>query len=135
MAPELRDRNRRPPRVYGFHVVRLRPTVDPHVFERFALDRFLPALHALRAPGVEFHLLRADRGHREGEFVFLMVFDDAETRDRYFPEPDRPSAELLELIRPLGALSETWEGLSAREKTDYVQLDAEGAPPPARRTS
>jgi hypothetical protein len=110
-------------KVYGFHRVNLRPSVDPLTFERFALEQFLPALNALNAPGVEFHVLKADRGVRESEFIFMMVFDDVETRDRYFPQPDHPSDELIALIRPLQSLSQIWEGLSAREKTDYVQLD------------
>ena len=110
-------------RVYGLHVVNLRPSVDAATFEQFALDQFLPALNALRAPGVEFHLLKADRGVREGELIFMLVFDGVETRDRYFPQPGRASEELIAMIQPLCSLSGVWEGLSTREKTDYVQLD------------
>jgi hypothetical protein len=115
------------PSVYGLHRVRLRPGVDPAEFERFALSEFLPALQALHAPGVEFALLKAERGVEAGAYQFLMVFDSVETRDRYFPEESRASGELLALIQPLRALSEVWERLSAREKTDWLRLG--DAPP------
>jgi len=109
--------------VYGLHVIDLRPSVDEASFKRFALEQFLPALRSLEAPGVEFHLLEADRGARKGELIFMMKFDGPESRDRYFPSPGRPSAELAAIIQPLKHLSEIWERLSARAKTDYVQLD------------
>lgn len=109
--------------VYGLHVVDLRPSVDEESFTRFALERFLPALRSLDAPGVEFHLLKADRGARRGELIFMMKFDSPGSRDRYFPSPGKPSAELVTMIQPLRHLSEIWERLSARAKTDYIQLD------------
>jgi hypothetical protein len=51
-----------------------------------------------------------------------MIFDSVRTRDRYFPEETRASDELIALIQPLRELSEVWEGLSEREKTDWLQL-------------
>ena len=111
------------PRVYGLHRVHLRPGVEREEFERFTVAEFLPALRALHAPGVEFALLNAERGARAGEYQFMMVFDSVETRDRYFPEETRASEELVALIQPLRALSEIWEGLSAREKTDWLRLE------------
>ncbi len=111
--------------VYGVHMVELNPGVDTEDFEAFVLGKFLPALRNLKAPGVEFHLLKADRGERDGKYLFLMLFDSVETRDRYFPGHNRPSPELLALIKPLQSLSEKWDRLSARSKTDYVILDPE----------
>jgi hypothetical protein len=113
------------PSVYGLHRVRLRPGVDPEEFERFALSEFLPALQALHVPGVQFALLKAERGAEAGEYQFMMVFDDIATRDRYFPEETRASDELIALIQPLRALSEVWEQLSSREKTDWLRLGDE----------
>jgi hypothetical protein len=110
------------PSVYGLHRVRLRPGVDPEEFERFTLSEFLPALQALHAPGVQFALLKAERGAESGEYQFMMVFDDVATRDRYFPEETRASEELIALVEPLRALSEVWERLSSREKTDWFRL-------------
>lgn len=110
------------PSVYALHRVRLRPGVTPAEFERFVRCEFLPALQALDAPGVEFALLKAIRGTRTGEYQFMMIFDSVETRDRYFPEETRASDELIALIQPLRELSEVWEGLSEREKTDWLRL-------------
>lgn len=117
------------PRVYGLHRVRLRPGVTAEEFERFTLSAFLPALQELRADGVDFALLKGERGARAGEYQFVMIFDSVETRDRYFPEETRPSEELIALIQPLQELSEVWERLSEREKTDWLRLGDE--PPPA----
>ena len=108
--------------VYGLHRVRLRPGVTPEQFERFAVSEFLPALRSLGAPGVEFGLLKGIRGPLTGEYQFMMIFDSVGTRDRYFPEETRASDELIALIQPLRELSEVWEGLSEREKTDWLQL-------------
>ena len=111
------------PKVYGIHTVELRPGVEPGEFEAFALGKFLPALNSLNAAGCEFHLLRADRGVREGKYIFMMIFNSIETRNRYFPRVDFASPELIALIQPLHPMGDTWEGLSQREKTDYIQLD------------
>jgi hypothetical protein len=110
-------------KVYGLHMVELYPGVTDDQFEIFVLTKFLPGLGGLGVPGVEFHLLKADRGEREGKFLFMMVFDSLETRDRYFPGHNQPSAELLAIIKPLQALSQIWDRLSEREKTDYVLLE------------
>lgn len=110
------------PELYGLHRVRLRPGVDPAEFERFTLTEFIPALQRVDAPGVQFALLKAVRGVETGEYQFMMVFDSVETRDRYFPEETRASPELIALVAPLRELSEVWESLSAREKTDWVRL-------------
>lgn len=112
------------PRVYGLHRVRLRAGVDPAEFERFTRTEFLPALEALGVPGVEFALLKAERGVEAGGYQFMLLFDSLETRDRYFPEETRASDELIALVRPLHALAEVWEGLSEREKTDWLRLEA-----------
>jgi hypothetical protein len=113
------------PRVYGLHRVRLRPGVAADEFERFTLSAFLPALQELHADGVEFALLKGERGEQEGQYQFLMVFDSVEARDRYFPGETDVSDELIALIQPLHELSEVWERLSEREKTDWLRLGDE----------
>jgi hypothetical protein len=110
-------------RVFGIHEVELNPDVGTSEFEKFTLEKFLPALEELQVPGVEFHLLHADRGKRVGKYLFLMIFDHDNIRDRYFPAHNQPSPELLEIIKPLQELSIIWDTLSVREKTDYKQLN------------
>jgi hypothetical protein len=111
------------PRVLGLHMVELRAGVGGVEFESFVLEKFLPALSALDVPGVEFHLFKADRGARDKKFLFTISFESKEIRDRYFPGHNQPSEELLTLIHPLQGLSQVWEQLPEREKTDYIQLD------------
>jgi hypothetical protein len=110
-------------RVFGIHEVELNPGVSEAEFEQFTLGKFLPALKNLQVPGVKFHLLKGDRGARAVKYLFLMIFDHVDLRDRYFPAPNQPSQELLQIIKPLEALSKIWDTLSFREKTDYIQLD------------
>lgn len=109
-------------KVYGIHIVELNAGVTPAEFERFVLEEFLPALPLDRTPGVTARLLRADRGDRIHQYLFMFEFDSVATRDRYFPEPQRISDELATLIAPLRELSATWTALSNRIKTDYVVI-------------
>lgn len=109
-------------KVYGLHFVELKPNVTGIEFEQFVLQQFLPALNALNVPGVMFQLLRADRGERDRKYLFMIAFDSVSTRDRYFPEHNRPSEELIRIIKPIQSLSERWEQLSVRHKTDYLTL-------------
>jgi hypothetical protein len=109
-------------RVFGVHVVELRPGVTTEQFEDFALQVFLPSLPLRQTPGVAIHLLRGERGERVGKYIVLFEFETLAVRDRYFPKPGTPSAELWPLIKPIETLARTWEALSARAKTDYAVL-------------
>lgn len=109
-------------KVFGIHVVELNPGVTPEFFEKFVIDQFLPALPMNRTPGVTVRLLRADRGDRVNKYLWMFEFDSVAVRDRYFPEPERISQELAELIAPLHEVSRVWDAASTRTKTDYIVL-------------
>lgn len=114
-------------KVFGIHVVELKPGVTPEFFERFVIEQFLPALPLDRTPGVKARLLRADRGERVNKYLWMFEFDSVEVRDRYFPEPQRISQELADLIAPLHAVAQGWDAASTRTKTDYVVLAESGS--------
>lgn len=109
-------------KVFGIHVVELNAGTTPDFFERFVVEEFLPALPLRRTPGVKASLLRADRGARANQYLWMFEFDSVEIRDRYFPEPQKISDELKALIEPLHELAQIWDGASTRTKTDYVVL-------------
>lgn len=109
-------------KVYGIHVVELNEGITPEFFEKFVRETFLPALPLKATPGVKASLLKADRGERMNKYVWLFEFDDVQTRDRYFPQANTASPELLELIRPLREISQVWDRASRRSKTDYVVI-------------
>jgi hypothetical protein len=109
-------------KVYGIHVVELNAGTTPEFFERFVIEQFLPALPLHRTPGVKASLLRADRGARANQYLWMFEFDSVEIRDRYFPQPQRISDELKALIEPLHELAQIWDRASTRTKTDYVVL-------------
>lgn len=104
----------------------LNPEIAPESFERFVLDQFLPALPLDRTPGVRAYLLKADRGARANQYLWMFEFDSVEVRDRYFPGPQTISDELKALIEPLHDLAQIWDSSSTRTKTDYVVLGQNG---------
>ena len=113
-------------RVFGIHIIDLNPGVTPEFFERFVIEQFLPALPLDRTPGVKASLLKADRGARVNQYLWMFEFDDIEVRNRYFPEPQSISEELKALIAPLHELAQIWDAASTRTKTDYVVLAQNG---------
>ena len=50
---------------------------------------------------------------------YLYSFTSAAVRDELFPTHEGPSERVRQLLAPLVELSERWEALSEREKTDY----------------
>jgi hypothetical protein len=86
----------------------------------------LPALPLNRTPGVKASLLKADRGARAGQYLWMFEFDSVEIRDRYFPGPQSISDELKKLIEPLREVAQIWDRASSRIKTDYVVLAQNG---------
>lgn len=105
--------------IYGIHEVELREGVDPREFEEFAARVMLPALPMSELPGVTVRLLRGQRGVRAARYTVLYEFAEAAIRDRLFPDHEHPSEEMQRVLRPLVSLSERWEALSMRAKTDY----------------
>jgi hypothetical protein len=79
------------PKVFAIREIELRSDVDPNEYERFCRDNVKPELIL---DGWTFHLLRGDRGPREGKYAWLIEVESTEARDRYFPALDQPSVEM-----------------------------------------
>lgn len=113
-------------KVFGIHVIELSEGTTPEFFEKFVIEQFLPALPLSLTPGVKASLLKADRGARADQYLWMFEFDSVETRDKYFPRPQSISDELKRLIEPLHDLAQIWDRASSRTKTDYVVLAQNG---------
>jgi hypothetical protein len=112
------------PRVFGIHEIELRPGVKGEDFERFVVEEALPAQPL---PGVQTHVLKGDRGDREGKYLVMFEFESVEHRDRLFPTPGQMSEEAQRLLEQGRAMWDKWDTLAAgpsatSDSTDYVKL-------------
>jgi hypothetical protein len=92
-------------KVFGMHVIALKPGISPEAFETFIQDEFY-ALAPLA--GTEVYVLRADRGDREGRYLAMLEFDSAETRNRHFPAPGELSEEVQRTYASWAGTLEKW---------------------------
>jgi hypothetical protein len=107
------------PKVFVVREIELRSDVDPNDYERFCRDNLVTL------DGWTYHLLRGDRGPREGKYAWLVEIESQDARNRYFPAMDQPSVEMArtweehpEMLVPFvpGTLVEAADG------TDYLDI-------------
>lgn len=60
----------------------LKPDADTQAFERYVHDQVAPAWKT-SAPGMELHLVRADRGSRKGQYMLVWTTDTLARRKAY----------------------------------------------------
>ncbi|MGD8464145.1 MAG: hypothetical protein PVI09_09790 [Anaerolineae bacterium] len=109
-------------KVFGMHMIALKPGVKAEDFERFVTEEVYP----LPSPeGSESYLLRGDRGDREGKYLVMYEFESVEARDRFFPSPGEMSKEAQQVFEPWAAAMEKWATLATPMDsiyTDYVSV-------------
>jgi hypothetical protein len=111
-------------RLFGMHMIGLRPGVNAEDFERFVVDEVYPAG---QLPGLQGYLLKGERGDRDGKYLWVLEFDSGETRSRYFPAPDEPSEEFHAYWESTRAVWDKWATLASVPGaptiyTDYVAV-------------
>lgn len=100
----------------------LRPGVKAEEFEQF-VARTTPTI--IPWPGMRSYVAKGDRGDRDGKYALFFEFDDVETRNHYFPQPDVLGVDAQQyLANWLPFIAEwerytTWAG-SPTVFTDYV---------------
>jgi len=107
-------------KVFGMHMIALKPGVKAEDFEKFVIKEVYPATEL---EGVEFYLLKGDRGDREGKYLWVMEIESVEARDRLFPSPGELSEEVRQFFESYAAVLEKWETLATPVDviyTDYV---------------
>ncbi len=108
-------------KVFGMHMVALRPGVKPEDFERFVTEKLYPALADV--PGMESYLVKGDRGDREGKYLWILEFPSIEARARLFPAPGQASQEAEASLARTFNLMEEWNTFATPIdviSTDYV---------------
>ena len=108
-------------KVFGMHMIALKPGVKAEDFERFVVEKVYPVYEAL--PFVDTYLLKGDRGDREGKYLVMFEFASVEARDQAFPSSGEMSEEMLKFVEALAALAEKWETFATPVdviSTDYV---------------
>lgn len=111
-------------KVFGVHDLELQPGADAAAFERLMKDAFLPGFQ--QAPGLKAYFLKADRGARDGKYLWVLEFESTATRDRYYPVAGgAPSEEYQRLTAQAGAAGQKLREYLAPGThvfTDYVEL-------------
>jgi hypothetical protein len=117
-------------KVFGLHLIELRPGIRREEFERFVPNRFLPLAVF---PGWNVRLLKGDRGERTGEYAFLVEIESVQVRDRYAPDGGLSAeAQAFQAQQP-ESYRRVWEELGTYTTTqlgiddaftDYVELAA-----------
>lgn len=113
-------------KIFGMHMIGLRPGVKGEDFEKFFREKVAPLPGY---PGTRWHLLKGERGDRVGKYLVMVEIESVEARNRFAPTPDESSDEgqrfmetQKEAIMPVLA---EWEKLASMIGaptiyTDYV---------------
>jgi hypothetical protein len=107
-------------KVFGMHMVALKPGVKTEDFEKFVKEEVYP-LPSLE--GMELYLLKGDRGDREGKYLVMLELESVEVRDRHFPSPGEASKEAQQVLESWAGAMEKWDTFATPMSvilTDYV---------------
>ena len=109
-------------KVFGMHMISLRPGVKAEDFEKFVLEEMYPVPNF---EGWKEYLLKGDRGDREGKYLWMIEIESVETRDRVFPAPGELSKEAQQFLEAQAAVFEKWATMATAMdsiSTDYVVI-------------
>lgn len=107
-------------KVFGMHMIALLPGVKAEDFEKFVIEEMYP-LPSLE--GINFYLLKGDRGDREGKYLVVYEIESVEVRHQYFPAPGEMSKEVQQWFATAAAAMEKWATFATPTNviyTDYV---------------
>jgi hypothetical protein len=103
----------------------LLPGVKEEDFEKFVKEEFSVAT---MFPEWKLHILKGERGDREGKYLAFFEIESIEDRNRFFPNPSEPSEEAKQFAEDhpetmkLFEKLETLVGGFSLIITDYVEL-------------
>ena len=109
-------------KVFGLHMVRLKPRVKPEDFEKFVKEEVSqwPTFE-----GMKLYVLKGIRGDREGKYLSVMEFESVEALHRWAPSPEVFTEEAKKFQEVHG---EEWERFLTFARvgdifTDYVVVE------------
>jgi hypothetical protein len=108
-------------KVFGMHMIALRPGVKAEEFETFVVEEAYPIYE--KFPDTHLYVLKGDRGDREGKYLAMVEIPSVETRDRLFPSPGEMSEEAQQFYAAHEGLNEKWMTFATPLDviyTDYV---------------
>ncbi len=114
------------PKLYSVHPVELRPGVKAEDFENYVKEGW-PSYTPY--PGWKAHILKGDRGDRDGKYTVLLEIESIEARNRIFPNAsekseygkqfDEAHPESTKIFKKLWTLVDN----SGFPFTDYVKIE------------
>ncbi len=112
-------------KVFGMHKLELKPGVNGMEFENFICNEVIPIYSKI--PGQTLHLLKGDKGERNGKYMLLIEIASPERRDEIYPLPEGTTTEEVQQL--VGDVSHVWEKFSSfvdefpdPTVTDYVMV-------------
>ncbi len=111
-------------KVFGMHKVELKPGVDEKEFEDFICNQVIPIYQVV--PGQTIHLLKADRGERNGKYMVLIELESAARRDHIYPAEGVVAEDVQQLVGNVDPIFEKFdayvESFPDDTATDYVMV-------------
>jgi hypothetical protein len=114
-------------KVFGFHTIELKPGVSEQEFEEFIRTEVIPVYH--KVPGQTTHLLKGDRGERNGKYLVLIELESTERRDHIYPPVEDGGGVAEDVLQLTGNTDHIWakfatfaEGFPDPAFTDYVMV-------------
>jgi hypothetical protein len=96
--------------------------VNIEKFEGFLENEYIPALKK-SFEGVNFFLLKSDRGSKDGVYGVLVVFKSVEARNEWWPEKGQSSEKAKKAMEKMGDISDKFTEMTTMESwNDWVVL-------------
>jgi len=109
-------------KVLGMHKLELKSGVDEREFEDFVCNQLIPVYRAI--PGQTIHLLKGDRGERNGKYMVLIELESVERRDYIYPAEGGFAEDVQQLVGDVDPLFDKLatyvESFPDETVTDYV---------------
>ncbi len=109
-------------KVFGMHKLELKPGVDEREFEDFVCNQVIPIYKVV--PGQTIHLLKGDRGERNGKYMLLIELESPARRDQIYPAEGGFAEDVQQLVGNVDPIFEKFstyvETFPDETVTDYV---------------
>ena len=92
------------------------------LLEQMYLKEYVPAIKK-NFPGVEFCIMKGERGERTGKYIEFLVFESLDERNKWFPQKRKSSAETKQALNNMREIQDRMVKLySSVTYTHYVVL-------------
>lgn len=111
--------------VVGYHVgtIHLNPDVTYNQFKSFFLTKYIPEINKAFMGDMVVYLAEGERGSEINGISYIYVFKSVETRNKYFPTPEKQTelfTSLMEKLKPLNDQLAKMGAYHEKFYTDWV---------------